>query len=104
MALPTVSAPTTAPMARPRPERNQVATIFMAGGYTPASMAPVRNRSTTAHPYRGATTTRAFTAAAEAAATAKYSRDGHTSARFRTAATPVPATNPMLTTVVSQAD
>ena len=32
VALPTVNAPTTVPMARPRAERNQVAIIFMAGG------------------------------------------------------------------------
>ena len=32
VAFPTVSAPTTVPIASPRPERNHVAIIFMAGG------------------------------------------------------------------------
>ena len=32
MAFPTVRAPTTVPMARPRADTNQVAAIFMAGG------------------------------------------------------------------------
>ena len=32
VAFPTVRAPTTVPMATPRPERNHVAIIFMAGG------------------------------------------------------------------------
>ena len=32
VAFPTVSAPTTVPMASPRAERNQVATIFIPGG------------------------------------------------------------------------
>ena len=31
-AEPSVSAPTRTPMASPRPERNHVATIFIAGG------------------------------------------------------------------------
>ena len=36
VALPTVSAPTIVPTASPRRARNQVAIIFIAGGYTPA--------------------------------------------------------------------
>ena len=32
VAFPTVSAPTTVPIASPRAERNHVAIIFMAGG------------------------------------------------------------------------
>src|SRR5439155_212017 len=43
-ALPTVSAPTTVPIARPRSEENHVAIIFMAGGYTPARQNPVKKR------------------------------------------------------------
>ena len=49
-AFPTVSAPTTVPIARPRPERNQVDAIFIAGGYTPARKKPVRKRRTSAGP------------------------------------------------------
>src|SRR2546425_1135725 len=47
-AFPTVSAPTTVPIARPRPEENHVAIIFMAGGYTPARQNPVKKRETRA--------------------------------------------------------
>src|SRR4051812_2542300 len=47
-ALPSVSAPTITPSAKPRPSRNQVAISFIPGGYTPARNAPVRNRSTIA--------------------------------------------------------
>src|SRR5438093_489138 len=47
-ALPTVSAPTTVPIARPRSEENHVAIIFMAGGYTPARQNPVKKRETRA--------------------------------------------------------
>jgi hypothetical protein len=32
VAFPSVSAPTTVPIARPRADWNQVAIIFMAGG------------------------------------------------------------------------
>ena len=44
VAFPTVSAPTTVPIASPRRARNQVDAIFIAGGYTPASDSPVRKR------------------------------------------------------------
>lgn len=47
-AFPTVSAPTNVPIAKPRAERNQVATIFMPGGYTPAMNIPVRKRTPSA--------------------------------------------------------
>src|SRR6187401_2811748 len=44
VAFPTVRAPTTVPTASPRRERNHVAAIFMAGGYTPARKNPVAKR------------------------------------------------------------
>src|SRR6266571_1476403 len=50
----TSTAPTSAPadttvtIARPRPEENHVAIIFMAGGYTPARQNPVKKRETRA--------------------------------------------------------
>src|SRR5919206_3234324 len=50
-ALPTVRAPTTVPTASPRRARNQVATIFIAGGYTPASASPVAARQASARRY-----------------------------------------------------
>src|SRR5687768_12609021 len=64
MALPSVSAPISAPMARPRPDRNQVAAIFIAGGYTPARKTPVAKRDTTAAEYEGTATSAAVQAAA----------------------------------------
>jgi hypothetical protein len=48
VALPTVSAPTTVPTASPRRARNQVAIIFIAGGYTPARHTPVTKRHASA--------------------------------------------------------
>src|SRR5688500_7442953 len=89
VAFPTVSAPTTVPIAKPRAERNQVAAIFIAGGYTPARKTPVRKRSPSAAPYPSATTNAAFTAAASTALTAKYHRLGSRSARLSSAATAV---------------
>src|SRR6185312_2857625 len=44
VAFPTVSAPTTVPIARPRRARNHVDAIFIAGGYTPASESPAGTR------------------------------------------------------------
>src|SRR6266496_4272686 len=66
-AEPRVSAPTMIPIAQPRPSRNQPATIFIPGGYTPARAAPVTSRhaSPTAGP--GATATPTVAAAASAA-------------------------------------
>ena len=45
VALPTVSAPTTVPIASPRlAQGNHVEAIFIAGGYTPANENPVMKR------------------------------------------------------------
>src|SRR6516162_806128 len=71
VAFPTVSAPTTVPIARPRLERNQVAAIFIAGGYTPASAIPVANRSASAVEKPSLATTPALTVAPSTAAVAK---------------------------------
>src|ERR1051326_4963391 len=69
--LPATSAPTTAPIARPRLVLNQVAAIFMAGGYTPARKNPVAKRKAIAPEKVSQTRRPAFDIAAKSAATAK---------------------------------
>src|SRR5436190_22476802 len=44
LADPSVSAPTRMPIASPLPSLNHPAAIFILGGYTAASAAPVRSR------------------------------------------------------------
>src|SRR2546426_988872 len=56
-AEPSVNAPTRTPIASPRPSRYHPATIFIPGGYTPASAAPVSIRSTIPVPGPGANAT-----------------------------------------------
>src|SRR5262249_56460526 len=53
-ADPRPTAPTTTPSAVPRRSRNQPAAIFIPGGYTQASAAPVQNRSPMMAPAEGA--------------------------------------------------
>src|SRR5262245_43847759 len=96
-----VSAPTIVPMARPRrvivplaAGANQVAIIFMAGGYTPARKKPVKKRSTSATAKVGATSSIQLTDDASSAQVGKDQRAGARSARLSRAATAVPATNP----------
>src|SRR5215212_8001124 len=86
VAFPTVNAPTTVPIAKPRRDRNHVDAIFIAGGYTPASENPVRKRSRSAPANPSTTIKPAFAAAPRKAAAAKYQRDGKTSARLNSAA------------------
>src|SRR5688572_4529031 len=104
VAEPTVSAPTRIPMARPRPSRNQVAMIFMAGGYAPAMATPVTKRSTSA---AGRLSTQRATTPLESAPRtalpAMSSRGDHTSGRLPSALTRVPPMNPSWTAMVSPA-
>src|SRR5438046_8945419 len=102
VAFPTVRAPTITPIANPRSVRNQVAVIFMAGGYTPARKNPVRNRRPRADGNPGAARIAAFAKAPNRAEMLKSRPAGITSARFRTAATAVPQTKPSWTIVVNQ--
>ena len=60
IAFPIVSAPIRMPMARPRPDRNHVAAIFIAGGYTPARNTPVAKRDASAGPNPGTTVSAAL--------------------------------------------
>ncbi len=102
-ALPTVRAPTSVPMARPRPSRNQVETIFIAGGYTPAMKSPVANRVATAALNPGAASSAALAAAAPSAEVATSARSGTRSARLSSATSAVPTTKPSCTALVSHA-
>src|SRR6266581_2547456 len=65
-AEPSVSAPTSTPMATPRPSRNQPAAIFIPGGYTPASAAPVTIRNAMPADGPGASATPSVASAASA--------------------------------------
>src|SRR5262245_59111600 len=81
---------------------NQVAIIFMAGGYTPARKKPVRKRRPRARTNHGLASSKPVAPAASKAQAVKYQREGTTSAKFSSAAAAVPATKPSCTTVVSQ--
>ena len=103
-ADPTVSAATSRPIASPRPSRNQVAAIFIAGGYVPARHTPVTKRSTSA----GArcSTHSASTAFASAPASAPHimsARAGTRSGRLVSAAARVPTMKPACTAMVRPA-
>src|SRR5690606_218846 len=102
-AEPMVSAPTSAPMARPRSARNHVAAIFIAGGYTPARSTPVRKRKRSPAPGVGAQTTAALTTAAASDVATNNRRAGLMSARFSSALPAAPVTNPSCTAMVSHA-
>src|SRR5689334_16571531 len=102
-ALPTVSAPTTVPTAKPRRDLNHVEIIFIAGGYTPARHTPHANRVSTAGRNPSTESSSALKPAPSSALTANSSFDGMMSARFRIAMAAVPATKPSCTLVVSHA-
>jgi hypothetical protein len=91
------------PSARPRPSRNQPAAIFMPGGYTSASDAPVRKRNAMTLAPPGATSTAALVSAPTTDPRNINTRALRTSARFATALTSVPATKPACTAIVSHA-
>src|SRR5262245_12222211 len=104
VAEPTVSAPTRMPSAIPRPSRNHVAMIFMAGGYAPAIARPVTKRSTSAGTRLStASATRALAAAPSTALTAMRRRGGQRSGRLVMAAISVPAMKPSCTAMVRPA-
>src|ERR1039457_1038554 len=96
-----VSAPTTAPTARPRRARNQVAAILSAGGYTPARQTPAAKRLASSTGYVEANAIGVFTTAPSAAAMANNRLAGTTSARLSNADPAVPTTKPSCTAVVS---
>ena len=93
-ADPSVSAPTSTPMASPRPSRYQPAAIFIPGGYTPASAAPVsiRSVSPTVGPEASATPTVASPAMSAHPETSR--RADHRSDSVSTADTSAPTTKP----------
>src|SRR5512145_834327 len=64
LADPNVSAPTRMPIAHPRDSLNHPATIFIPGGYTPASAAPVSKRQPIPTPIPGAAATPSVATAA----------------------------------------
>jgi hypothetical protein len=111
-AEPMVSAPTSTPMARPRPCLNQVAISFIPVGYTPANMTPVpirrpisKPRPTVVRPSssvmsRGIARFKAAPTSAQPA----MSRGGWTrSERLNTALPSAPITKPSCTLIVSHA-
>src|SRR5206468_3737755 len=101
VAEPSVSAPTSVPIAHPRPSRNHPAAIFMPGGYTPARAAPVATRR--AKPATGPRendTPRVAAAAARLAPAASHRADQR-SLSVNIALTSAPATKPSCTDIVS---
>src|SRR5438105_2909019 len=102
-ADPTVSAPMSTPSAAPRRFSNQPAAIFIPGGYTHASAAPVQTRSTISSAGPAARTSAAFDAAASTQPIANRRRALITSGRLASADTSVPITNPPCTAIVSHA-
>ena len=102
-AEPRVNAPTTTPSALPRRSRNQPAAIFIPGGYTHASAAPVSRRSAMMVDPSDDQAIAAFAAAPATQPAANSRRALKTSARLSTALISVPATNPPCTAMVSHA-
>src|SRR5882672_6599598 len=102
-AEPSVSAPTRIPIAQPRPSRNHPAAIFIPGGYTPASAAPVRSRQAIPILIPRENATPSVASAASAADPATNRRADKRSASVKIALTSAPATNPSWTEIVSQA-
>ncbi len=91
-------------MARPRPSRNQVAAIFIAGGYVPARQTPVRKRRTSAGPrWSVPSASPALITAPASAPHIMSERAGTTSGRLVSAAASVPTMNPACTAIVRPA-
>src|SRR6267142_5147770 len=67
LAEPSVSAATRTPIASPLPSLNHPAAIFIPGGYTPASAAPVSSRHVIPSAMLGAAATPSVAAAASTA-------------------------------------
>jgi hypothetical protein len=88
----------------PRPERNQLAIIFIAGGYTPPSSIPVKKRIKIAEAAPCANNASdALQIAAAIAQIARKYRELIMSDRFSTALNNVPVTKPNCTERVSHA-
>src|SRR5436309_6904768 len=102
-AEPSVNAPTRTPIASPRPSRYHPATIFMPGGYTPASAAPVSIRSAIPAPGPGAHATPTVARPASQAQPATRRRADQRSESVSSADTSAPATKPSCTEIVSHA-
>src|SRR5262245_21320177 len=101
---PTVRAPTRMPSASPRPSRNHVDMIFIAGGYAPARHTPVANRRISAG--RRLETPRASAALVTAPSTMPTVitvRAAKTSGRLVRALRSVPTMNPACTAIVRPA-
>ena len=103
LADPSVSAPTRMPIASPRPSLNHPAAIFIPGGYTPASAAPVSNRHTIPIVIPLDNATPRVATAATAADPATSRRAERRSASVKIALTSAPPTKPSWTEIVSQA-
>src|SRR5438034_8079549 len=100
----TVRAPMRIPIARPRPSRNHVAMIFIAGGYAPAMLTPVTKRSSSAGPRLDAQSASApFAAAPRTTDQVMSVRGDQTSGRLPSALASVPMMKPAWTAIVSAA-
>src|SRR2546430_2353337 len=102
-AEPSVNAPTRTPIASPRPSRYHPATIFIPGGYTPASAAPVSIRSAIPVPGPGANATPRVARPARQAQAATSRRADQRSDSVSSADTSAPTTKPSCTEIVSHA-
>src|SRR6266568_3391960 len=92
------------PIARPRPSRNHVAMIFIAGGYAPAMLTPVTKRSSSAGPRLDAQSASApFAAAPRTTDQVMSMRGDQTSGRLPSALASVPTMKPAWTAIVSAA-
>src|SRR3989475_98443 len=103
-AEPTVRAPIRIPIARPRPSRNHVAMIFIAGGYAPAMLTPVTKRRTRAGARLDTQRASApFAAAPRRTDQVMSVRGDQTSGRLPSALASVPTMKPAWTAIVSAA-
>src|SRR5437879_1065359 len=91
------------PIAKPRPSRNQPATIFIPGGYTPARAAPVTRRSAIPTTRVGAIATPSVASPATTADAWTSRRADQMSLSVSIADTSAPTTKPSCTEMVSQA-
>ena len=101
-AEPSVRAPIIAPSANPRPTRYQLDIAFSAGGYTPASAAPVTSRAKREGMNASVSTMDAFARAAIEALIMIRRLGGIRSARLVAEENTAPTTNPSWTAMVSQ--
>src|SRR6266480_7748403 len=96
--------PIRIPIARPRPSRNHVAMIFIAGGYAPAMLTPVTKRSASAGARLDTQSASAPLARTPRAMDqAMSARGDQTSGRLPSALASVPTMNPAWTAIVRAA-